>query len=222
MQTNKNLKERKIPKSNLFRGTFYFNSVKNAATMFCDSKSEVHGLNYLEFLPEVTRFMSQPKSFQYIINGKRRRYTADVFVEHCDSINKPFQYSFIEMKTHDETTNSDFLSKYEYLRELFENHQKVGFELLDYQKVFENDDHIRRACLKRYLRSAQAREVPSEIGIDLMTSLPSATIKQVTDKYQKYGYSAVDGWAFIATHFHKLKFHGDANLTRNTELSWSH
>jgi len=64
--------------------TINFYSKKNRSLMFCESYVEVGALLELEFDPTISRYVTQPISFQLYRGNRKTRYTPDILVKAQD------------------------------------------------------------------------------------------------------------------------------------------
>ncbi len=108
-----------MPRKNLDRfsqvkPSISFYSKKNQRLMYCESHVEVGALLQLEYDTTVERYQTQPESFGYIRDGKKRRYTADVLVKHVTG-----KFCYEEVKTRQDAEHPDFIEKFNYLQWLF-------------------------------------------------------------------------------------------------------
>lgn len=216
----RNLAERKFGKPNLFRGPKYFYSARNQCLMYCDSTAEMHGLTKLEFDESVTSYVTQPKSFQYEIDGKRRRYTPDALVKFS-SKRGGYVHHYQEFKTSQKAEEVAFQKKADVLKAKFQDIHNVGFEVIEYDSVFSNDDHLRRNCLYRFLRRNDLEEFDQSIGQQILKTQSQASISDFVSVYEEHGYRPFDAWTFIALNFNNLTFLGSPILTSETIVTWS-
>lgn len=68
------MKQRYIKGANLFHPRIYHPSFLNRKTLQCDSSLERDFLIECEFDPSIKRFMTQPNSFHYRYEGRKRRF----------------------------------------------------------------------------------------------------------------------------------------------------
>lgn len=106
-------KPRKVAKQNAVRSTHIaYSAIMNRAAAF-ESTLERDFFLLTEFEADVELIDSQPPSFEYIINDKKRRYTADFLVV------KNGVKQLIEVKYKKDTLSHEFKSKAEVLTAFF-------------------------------------------------------------------------------------------------------
>lgn len=113
-----------LDKYSLVKHTFNFHSKKNGELMYCESHAEKGALLELEYDPQVLRYQTQPQSFQYRVNGCKRRYTPDILVK---TVGNTFRYE--EVKTREGAKNPKFQEKFNRLTILFRDRIRVPLRL---------------------------------------------------------------------------------------------
>lgn len=217
MKVRPKTQERKLPKSSLIKPIIQFYSVKNRAAMFCESELEVDALKLLEFSPNVTRFATQPKSFEWKYEGRKFRYTPDILVKFNNE-----KYTFVEVKPREKARELKFLQKFSALRKDFLKGQNTPLRLILCTTIQSNDEHIRRHHLYRYLKRAPQTQYLCDIGKSIMTSVKTVSIGELIGAYADEGYPDYEAWTFLAREFSRIDFFGKAALTTSTNFKWSH
>lgn len=208
-------KDRKLPKANLFRPINEFYSVKNKRTLFCESNLEKDALKYLEFKPDVDRYMTQPKSFEWLCNGRRLRYTPDILVKYTNG-----SFEFIEVKPYKKTKDANFADKFLSLTETFNEWQAAPLILLTCQKVRATDDHIRRNHLYRFLKRTAIPHQMQNIGEQVLSTGLPLSINGLVNSFKEKGLESYEAWTFIAKNMSRINFFGCPKLTTNTRFQW--
>lgn len=89
--------------------TINFYSKKNRSLMFCESFVEEGALYEIEFDPTISRYVTQPISYQLYRAGNKRRYTPDILVK---SSNGHFWYE--EVKCEEEAKDPSFIADHNF------------------------------------------------------------------------------------------------------------
>lgn len=71
-------------RKNAARGIGLFPSTKMGRGIFWESQLELMAIRWLEVLGSVKRYMEQPFTVEYILDGKTHKYTPDLIVEYFD------------------------------------------------------------------------------------------------------------------------------------------
>lgn len=109
------MKLRPLMKSSKVKPTITYTSIKSEKPIFIESFSEMIYAMWLDQLPSIASFESQPQSFELELNNKKRRYTPDFHVIDNNGLS-----SYIEVKGSHYTASSDELEKFQHLRSCFE------------------------------------------------------------------------------------------------------
>ncbi|MDP5130612.1 MAG: hypothetical protein NWQ54_06995 [Paraglaciecola sp.] len=207
------MKQRNNTGASLLIPRIYHQSVKNNATLQCDSRWERDFLTDQEFNPMVKRFMSQPLSFVYSINGKKRRYTGDVRVEFTDG-----SFADYEIKDKAYANDEKLLAKIEYVSSLLKKHQNSSLTLVTSADIHADPSHVTRKILYPY----KYLTINRELEIKALKALYKAqrSIKDLEERFEKQGYERFNAWTFLAKHYSSIVFHGNPNISSSTLISW--
>ncbi len=111
-----------------------FHSHKMQRTMYAESRNELAYLYKLEFDETVLCYITQPQTFQYEFEGKKRVYTPDYLINYIDGT-----YRFIDTKVDADKSNPILLKKFYILERHFKYKLKVPLSLAfngDFNKGF--------------------------------------------------------------------------------------
>ena len=72
---------RKITNTGTKKNICKFSSAKMGRMIWCEFLLEKHLAYLLEIDPDVVSFTSQPFKLEYVVDGKKRKYTPDYFIE---------------------------------------------------------------------------------------------------------------------------------------------
>jgi hypothetical protein len=207
--------DRKLPKSSLIRPTVQFYSVKNRASMFCESQHEKDGFKMLEFSPKVESYVTQPKSFKWTFDGKNLRYTPDVLIKYCADT-----YEYVEIKPLSKTTTESFNRKFSALQDEFINGQNIRLRLMTCEDIRHGDDHTLRHHLYRFLKNDIGGQRFTDIGMSTIPKLSQISLRELADAYGSEGFKDCDAYTFVARNFSKINFFGRPTLTTNSTINW--
>ncbi|WP_090726979.1 hypothetical protein [Neptunomonas qingdaonensis] len=121
-----------------------FSSVKCNRVFFCESALEVNALLWLEFDDAITYYETQPDSFEYYFQGRKRRYTPDLRVFQEEKSNLE------EIKPFSKCQSDDFKLKYGALTHLFSSMGET-LSLTTDREVYVGDAVSNFRLLYRYL-----------------------------------------------------------------------
>lgn len=106
-----------------------FPSLKNKSTVWFESHLERDFIYLLEFDKEVIKYQEQPFKINYFLDGKKRFYTPDFFVE------KQHKNQVVEIKPQSKIENAEFIH--------FSNQMTVFFAQKGYEYLVITDSTIR-------------------------------------------------------------------------------
>lgn len=134
---------RRLDRYSRVKPSIAFFSLKNGRMLYAESRLERDALYHLEFDISVMRYVTQPDTFAYQLNGADRVYTPDILVEYDGG-----RFEFIEVKPEEKTKIEKFSAKFSLLHQLFEtqlltpliiwpsSYIRVGKQVENYQRLY--------------------------------------------------------------------------------------
>ncbi|WP_458734977.1 Tn7 transposase TnsA N-terminal domain-containing protein [Zobellella taiwanensis] len=140
---------RRLDRYSRIKPSIAFFSLKNGRMLYAESRLERDALYHLEFDISVMRYVTQPDTFAYQLNGADRVYTPDILVEYDGG-----RFEFIEVKPEEKTKIEKFSAKFSLLHQLFET------QLLTPLTVWSSSDIHAGERVKNYQRLYRYRRLP--------------------------------------------------------------
>lgn len=211
------MKQRYIKGANLFHPRIYHPSYLNRMTLQCDSSLERDFLIECEFNPSIKRFMTQPNSFHYKYEGRKRRYTSDVRIEFKDG-----RFLDVEVKDAEQTKGikgEKLKKKIAFISELLQTHQNSSLDLITSDDIARKPGYEIRKTLYRFL-FVHVDSSLEERGRELL-ALSDLTVSKLESHFEQWGADRSHAWAFIAQNYSSINFCDEPAITTNTLLKWS-
>jgi len=206
-----NILQREFPSSSRVRPIIWFPSLKNAQSMYCDSKLERDYLIHLEFDESVERYVTQPLSIAYLSErDKPTRYTPDLLIKYVDS-----NRIYGEVKPFSRTQSHGFLRKISWLNDILSNSQDTPLKVITC-KDFKGDKMIlNKRMLYQYLPLAEREELAAAVAPFLKSS-PSYSMAQF-EAWTKRTFGKKElAWAYIAQNISSIELAKRKKLTRQS------
>ena len=211
------MKQRYIKGANLFPPRIYHPSFINRKTLQCDSSLERDFLIGCEFDPSIKRFMTQPNSFHYRYEGRKRRYTSDVRIEFKDG-----RFLDVEVKDVEQTKGikgEKLKKKIALISELLQTYQNSSLALITSDDIALKPGYEIRKTLYRFLFVQVERSLMKK-GRELLAH-SDLVVSKLENCFEQWGADRSHAWAFIAQNYSSINFCDEPAITTNTLLKWS-
>ncbi|RUO36942.1 hypothetical protein CWE13_08845 [Aliidiomarina shirensis] len=208
------MKQRNIKGATLFNPRIYHPSYLNKMSLQCDSEWERRFLIDCEFDKSIKRFMTQPNSFIYTYDGKKRRFTSDVRIEY-----KNGSFRDIEIKDARYSASDELDKKVAHISELLKKHQKSSLTIITSDDIQRDPGHVTRQLLYRYM-FIELPEALWKAGVKALQR-SSMTISELEDRFIKLGGTRHSAWAFLAKQYSDINFSDEPQISPLTTIKWS-
>ncbi|MCB5228380.1 hypothetical protein JAO78_016365 [Alishewanella sp. 16-MA] len=208
------MKQRNIKGASLLNPRIYHQSVLNKATLQCDSRWEHDYLIICEFDKSIKRFMTQPNSFAYQMNGKTRRYTPDVRIQKHDG-----QIMDFEIKDTRYSKKPELHEKIAHIDGLLKQYQDSSLTLVTSNDILAETKLTAMKTLYKFLNI----DVPESVQLSVKSELDASeiAISDLEKLFIQKGFERIHAWAFLAKQFSFVTFNNNSSICPNTLIQVS-
>ncbi|AYO18478.1 hypothetical protein D0812_28630 [Vibrio owensii] len=210
LKEGQNMQTRKFDQTSKVKPTIAFYSRKNRAMMPCESRLEADALLSLEFDPRILKYVTQPCSITYMVNGKSTRYTPDVLVIYHDKTCK-----FLEIKPLNKAQKPKFIAKFLQLQDYFSSEIGHPIELILDKDVRKGEKASNMRLLYRFFDVKLDQKVVEKV-LNIARRIDKPTLEKIEHLFCELGENASCAWALVANQ--SLKFNNHKLLTRQTTV----
>ena len=168
----------------------FFPSITNSQSMRAESDFEISYMYHLEFDDNVLRWQSQPKRFQYRVNGSARVYTPDFLIQL-----KSGEFQLVELKPKCFTFSDKFVEKHGLLNDMFLSHYHLPL-LVRTEDDFYHEERLRN--LRRLYRYKNYDFSRYDMNKAMSRLSDVETIGQLYQRCERFNATAAFAPALIA------------------------